>query len=53
MHALLARVIERDLWTPRLAALGIVWALLMGLVGGLMPAWRAASVPVTDVLRTS
>lgn len=37
--------------TPRLAALGIAWALLMGLVGGLMPAFRSARVPVTEALR--
>lgn len=37
--------------TPELAAIGIVWALLMGLLGGLMPALRSARVPVTDALR--
>lgn len=37
--------------TPSLAALGIVWALTMGLVGGLLPALRAARVPVTTALR--
>jgi putative ABC transport system permease protein len=39
--------------TPGLVAIGIGWALLMGLIGGLMPALRAASVPVTDALRSS
>jgi putative ABC transport system permease protein len=38
--------------TPGLVAIGIGWALLMGLIGGLMPALRAASVPVTDALRS-
>ncbi len=33
--------------TPSLALLGIGWALCMGLIGGLMPAVRAARVPVT------
>jgi putative ABC transport system permease protein len=37
--------------TPSLALLGIGWALCMGLVGGLMPAVRAARVPVTAALR--
>ena len=37
--------------TPRLAVLGIVWALAMGLIGGVLPALRAARVPVTTALR--
>ncbi len=37
--------------TPSLAALGIVWALGMGLLGGLLPALRAARVSVTTALR--
>jgi putative ABC transport system permease protein len=37
--------------TPSLVALGIVWALAMGLAGGLLPALRAARVPVTTALR--
>jgi putative ABC transport system permease protein len=37
--------------TPSLALLGIVWALGMGLLGGLLPALRAARVPVTTALR--
>jgi putative ABC transport system permease protein len=37
--------------TPSLAALGILWALGMGLLGGLLPALRAARVPVTTALR--
>jgi putative ABC transport system permease protein len=37
--------------TPHLAAIGIVWALAMGLIGGVLPAVRAARVPVTTALR--
>jgi putative ABC transport system permease protein len=37
--------------TPPLAFLGIGWALCMGLIGGLMPAVRAARVPVNVALR--
>ena len=33
---------------PELAVIGIVWALAMDLLGGLMPALRAARVPVTE-----
>ncbi|HME41095.1 MAG TPA: ABC transporter permease [Steroidobacteraceae bacterium] len=39
--------------TPSLAALGMLWALGMGLVGGLLPALRAARVPVTTALRAT
>jgi putative ABC transport system permease protein len=37
--------------TLRLAEIGITWALAMGLIGGLLPALRAARVPVTTALR--
>jgi putative ABC transport system permease protein len=37
--------------TPSLALLGIVWALGMGLAGGLLPALRASRVPVSTALR--
>lgn len=37
--------------TPHLVMLGILWALVMGLVGGLLPALRAGRVPVTTALR--
>jgi putative ABC transport system permease protein len=37
--------------TPSLAVLGILWALAMGLLGGLLPALRAARVPVSTALR--
>jgi putative ABC transport system permease protein len=39
--------------TPQLAAIGIGWALAMGLVGGLLPALRAARIPVTEALRAT
>jgi putative ABC transport system permease protein len=39
--------------TPQLAEIGIVWALVMGLVGGLLPALRAARVPVVTALRAT
>lgn len=37
--------------TPQLMALGLVYALLMGLVGGLFPAIRAARLPIPAALR--
>lgn len=37
--------------TARLLAQGIVFALLIGLVGGLFPAIRAARLPVSEALR--
>jgi putative ABC transport system permease protein len=36
-----------------LAAGGIAWALAMGLIGGILPALRAARVPVTTALRAT
>jgi putative ABC transport system permease protein len=39
--------------TPSLAVTGVVWALAMGLAGGLLPAVRAARVPVTTALRAT
>jgi putative ABC transport system permease protein len=38
--------------TPGLLARGLAWALVIGLAGGLLPAIRAARVPVTVALRT-
>ena len=37
--------------TPQLLTLGLVYALLMGLVGGLLPAIRAARLPIPSALR--
>jgi putative ABC transport system permease protein len=39
--------------TPSLGAIGIVWALGMGLVGGLLPALRAARLPVATAIRAA
>jgi putative ABC transport system permease protein len=38
--------------TPALLAQGLVWALTIGLAGGLLPAIQAAWLPVTVALRT-
>ncbi len=38
--------------TPRLLGQGLAWALLIGTAGGLLPALRAARLPVTAALRT-
>jgi putative ABC transport system permease protein len=37
--------------TPRLLATGVIYALAMGLVGGLFPAMRAARLPIPSALR--
>jgi putative ABC transport system permease protein len=37
--------------TPSLGLIGIVWALGMGLVGGLLPALRAVRLPVAAAIR--
>jgi putative ABC transport system permease protein len=37
--------------TGATALLGVVWALAVGAVGGLLPALRAARIPVTTALR--
>jgi len=39
--------------TAQLAVIGSAWALVMGLIGGLLPALRAARVPVTTALRAT
>jgi putative ABC transport system permease protein len=39
--------------TPSLAMLGIIWALCMGFIGGLMPAIRSAQIPVSEALRAT
>jgi len=38
--------------TPGLLLRGLTWALVIGLAGGLLPAGRAARIPVTEALRT-
>jgi putative ABC transport system permease protein len=37
--------------TPGLMALGIAWACVIGVIGGLFPAIRAARLPVAEALR--
>ena len=37
--------------TPQLLVQGIVWAIFIGLIGGLLPALRAARLPVAAALR--
>ena len=39
--------------TAPIAAIGICWALAMGVVGGVLPALRAARVPVTAAFRVA
>lgn len=39
--------------SPSLALLGIIWALCMGLIGGLIPAIRSARIPVSEALRAT
>jgi putative ABC transport system permease protein len=38
--------------TSALLGRGLVWALAIGVAGGLLPAVRAARLPVTVALRT-
>jgi putative ABC transport system permease protein len=38
--------------TPPTIVAGLVLALLMGFAGGLLPAWRAARIPITAALRS-
>ncbi|MGH8189792.1 MAG: FtsX-like permease family protein, partial [Steroidobacteraceae bacterium] len=37
--------------TPQLLLTGLIWALLLGFVGGLLPSLRAAKLPITSGLR--
>jgi putative ABC transport system permease protein len=37
--------------TPTLLGLGLIWSLAMGLIGGIMPALRAARLPIATALR--
>lgn len=39
--------------TPALVLIGVIWALVMGFIGGILPAVRAARVPVTTALRAT
>ena len=54
LHAQLQHVLAGGLRLPRhpgLLAQGLAWALAIGLAGGLLPAIRAARLPVTEALR--
>ncbi len=37
--------------TPELLKQGVIYALLMGFIGGLMPSIRAVRAPITNALR--
>jgi putative ABC transport system permease protein len=37
--------------TPQIAATGVAFAIVMGVIGGLLPALRAARLPITSALR--
>jgi putative ABC transport system permease protein len=37
--------------TPQLMIQGLIWALVLGLIGGLLPSVRAAKLPITTGLR--
>jgi putative ABC transport system permease protein len=37
--------------TPQLLWRGIIWAAIIGLIGGLFPAIRAARLPIASALR--
>jgi putative ABC transport system permease protein len=37
--------------SPQLVLISIVWALVIGLIGGLLPAIRAARLPVALAMR--
>jgi putative ABC transport system permease protein len=39
--------------TPRIALWSLLFALLMGVVGGFVPAWRAARLKIVDCLRAA
>jgi putative ABC transport system permease protein len=37
--------------TPQLLVQGLIWALVLGFIGGLLPSLRAAKLPITTGLR--
>jgi putative ABC transport system permease protein len=47
------QVVFRLAVSPALVVLGIVWACVIGLIGGLFPAIRAARLPVATALRAT
>jgi putative ABC transport system permease protein len=48
-----AQVVFQLTVTPALIITGIVWACIIGLLGGLFPALRAARLPVAEALRAA
>jgi len=38
--------------TPRIALQGLMFSLIMGFLGGALPAWRAAKVKIVEAIRT-
>jgi putative ABC transport system permease protein len=48
-----AQVVFQLTVTPTLIATGVVWACVIGLLGGLFPALRAARLPVAEALRAA
>lgn len=43
----------RLLISPHLVIIGLIWALVVGLIGGLLPSIRAARLPVAQALRAT
>jgi len=37
--------------TPDLMAQGVAFSVLMGILGGFFPAWRASRIPVTEAMK--
>ena len=48
-----AELAFRFVLTPQIAVQTMVFALAMGVVGGFIPAWRAASMQIVDCLRAA
>ena len=48
-----AELAFRFVLTPRIAVQAMVFALAMGVVGGFIPAWRAARLQIVDCLRAA
>lgn len=53
LGAAFAQVVFKLTVTPPLIVTGIVWACLIGLLGGFFPALRVARLPVAEALRAS
>ena len=48
-----AELAFRFVLTPQIAAQAMAFALAMGVVGGVIPAWRAARLQIIDCLRST